>query len=491
MRDTATCGAGAVVTFLGIDLGTGSVKAAVVSDEGSVLAQAQRGYRVDSPHPGWAQSDPSSWLDAVRSATTDVLKTEQPIAVGFSGQMHGVVVVDENLVPLRPAILWADARSMHQVQSMSQQFSAHQLSQLGSPAVPGFAATSVAWLYANEPEVMARARYVLQPKDWLRAALGGAIATDPSDATGTLLCDVVTEAWSPVALAWAGLSEQLLPGIRSSNAPAGSINLGREIPAVVGAADTACALAGLGLRPGDGFIAVGTGAQVVSVLAQPDLDASLVTHTFATAGDIRAGWFRIGAVQNAGLSLTTALSWFGSDVAEATAALRDGIQSSDPIYVPYVAGERTPFMDAALRGSWHGIGLSTDRAAMLRSILEGVAQAVALAVTAVTKTGAVLPDVAPLIGGGTLDRVFRQLLADATGCTLGVVDVPNAAVVGAAILASGQVRAVNRAEVSSVVEPGQTAMQLLAERRETMTQLVRDQQLTSGRFSQSGAGESK
>ncbi len=479
------------MTFLGIDLGTGSVKAAVVADEGRVLAEAQRGYRVDSPQPGWAQSDPIAWLDAVRSATTEVLKGEQPKVVGFSGQMHGVVVVDENLVPLRPAIVWADARSLRQVQSMSQQFPTDQLAQLGSPAVPGFAATSVAWLYANEPDVMARARYVLQPKDWLRAALGGAIATDPSDATGTLLCDVVTEAWSPAALAWAGLSEQLLPEIRSSNAPAGLINLGREIPAVVGAADTACALAGLGLRPGDGFIAVGTGAQVVSVLAQPNLDASLVTHTFATAGDIGAGWFRMGAVQNAGLSLTTALSWFGSDVAEAVAALHDGIQPSDPIYVPYVAGERTPFMDAELRGSWHGIGLSTDRAAMLRSILEGVAQAVALAVTAVTNTGAVLPDVVPLVGGGTHDRVFRQLLADATGCALGVVDVPNAAVVGAAILAAGQVRAANRAEASSVVTPVQTAMQLLAERRETMTQLVRDQQLISGRPRQCGSGESK
>ena len=134
------------MTFLGIDLGTGSVKAAVVTDEGRVLAEAQRGYRVDSPQPGWAQSDPSAWLDAVRSATTDVLKGEQPKVVGFSGQMHGVVVVDENLVPLRPAILWADARSMLQVQSMSQRFPTDQLAQLGSPAVPGFAATSVAWL---------------------------------------------------------------------------------------------------------------------------------------------------------------------------------------------------------------------------------------------------------------------------------------------------------------------------------------------------------
>ena len=467
------------MTFLGIDLGTGSVKAALVEADGKVLAESARGYPVVAPKPGWAESDPASWLAAVRAASSEVLAAAQPEAVGFSGQMHGIVVTDENLLPLRPAILWADARSMDQVRSMSQRFTPGELARLGSPAVPGFAATSIAWLYANEPAVMARAWHVLQPKDWLRAALGGVIATDPSDATGTLLCDVATEVWSPAALDWAGLAEQLLPQIVSSNAPAGVINLGLEIPAVVGAADTACALAGLGLQPGDGFIAVGTGSQVVSVLSAPVLDEKLVTHTFATAGDIGAGWFRIGAVQNAGLSLTAALGWFGADVAEAVAALREGVKASDPIYVPYLAGERTPFMDADLRGSWHGISLSTDRAAMLRSIMEGVAQSVALATTAVSASGTPLPDVVPLVGGGTHDLAFRQLLADATGCALGVVEVPNAAVVGAAMLAAGKVRADLRARPSSVVEPQETAMGLLAERRETMIGLVRTQQVAS------------
>ena len=477
MRDTATCGAGEVVTFLGIDLGTGSVKAAIVDADGKVLAESARGYRVDAPRPGWAESDPVTWLAAVRQAAGAVLAGARPEVVGFSGQMHGIVVTDENLRPLRPAILWADARSMQQVHSMAQRFSATELAALGSPAVPGFAATSVAWLYANEPEVMARAHYVLQPKDWLRAALGGDVATDPSDATGTLLCDVVTGSWSPAAVEWAGLAPHLLPQIINSNAPAGVVDIGGGLPAVVGAADTACALAGLGLQPGDGFIAVGTGSQVVSVLTDPVVDETLVTHTFATAGGVGAGWLRIGAVQNAGLSLTAALGWFGADVAEAVAALREGVKASDPIYVPYLAGERTPFMDADLRGSWHGIGLSTDRPAMLRSVIEGVAQAVALATTAVGASGTPLPEVVPLVGGGTHDLAFQQLLADATGCALGVVEVPNAAVVGAALLAAGKVRADVRARPSSVVEPNETAMGLLAQRRETMIGLVQLQQV--------------
>ena len=226
---------------------------------------------------------------------------------------------------------------------------------------------------------MARAVHVLQPKDWLRARLGGGIATDPSDASGTLLYDVVAGDWSDRAMAWAGVDPALLPPVRGSVDRTGSIRIGdADLPSAVGGADTACALAGLGLLPGDGFVAVGSGSQVVRVMADPRLDATLRTHTFATLGAPGAGWYRIGAVQSAGLSLTAALAWFGATVDEAAAALAGGVRADDPVFVPYLAGERTPFMDPAMRGSWHGLTLATSRTAMLRSILEGVAQAVAL-----------------------------------------------------------------------------------------------------------------
>ena len=219
------------------------------------------------------------------------------------------------------------------------------------------------------------------------------------------------------------------------DAPSGFTTI--QVPAAVGGADTACALAGLGLGPGSGFVAVGSGAQVVRVMSTPELDASLRTHTFATVGAVGEGWYRIVAVQSSGLTLTAALSWLDATIPEATAALASGVQPSDPVFVPYLSGERTPFMDPTLRGSWHGLSLATDRPAMLRSILEGVAQAVALGVEAVQGSGEPLPDVVPLIGGGTHDPAFQQLLADATGLTLAITDAPDSAVVGAGLLARG------------------------------------------------------
>ena len=459
------------MTTLGIDLGTGSVKAARVSAEGTVERKARHPYPVTAPHPGWAESDPLAWLSAAREVATQALADAPgPVeAVGFSGQMHGVVVTDAALTPLRPAILWADGRSSGQALALAHDLSAEDLSRLGSPAVPGFAATTLAWLYENEPALMARAVHVLQPKDWLRASLGGGLATDPSDASGTLLYDVVSGGWSERAGTWVGLPSTLLPSIAASTAHVGEVSFGAgPLACVVGGADTACALAGLGIGPEEGFLAVGSGAQVVRRMTSPKLDASLRTHTFAIAGVAGQGWYRIGAVQSAGLSLTAALAWFGASVEEASAALAEGVRADDPVFVPYLSGERTPFMDPGMRGSWLGLSLATDRASMLRSILEGVAQAVALGVSAVQDSGEPMPEVVPLVGGGTNDASFRQLLADATGLSLAVTDAPDAAVVGAALLAAGLTSNPNPAGHREVVTPEPEAMALLAERRGRM-----------------------
>lgn len=460
------------MTFLGIDLGTGSVKAAVV-DDGAVAAKTSRTYAVHAPHPGWAESDPAEWLAAAQEVAGRAVDGHAVQAVGFSGQMHGVVLVDERLQPLRPAILWADTRSVDEAAAMARDLSPADLSRLGSPAVAGFAATTLAWLRVHEPEILARAAYALQPKDWLRAALGGDVATEPSDASGTLLFDVAVGTWSSTAGDWAGIAPHLLAPVRGSAQPAGTVRLrDTELPCAVGGADTACALAGLGLRPGDGFIAVGSGAQTVRMSAAPDLDPSLRTHTFAAVGEPASQWYRIGAVQSAGLTLTAALAWLGATVEEAAAALTSGVRPSDPIFVPYLSGERTPFMDPTMRGSWHRLSLATTREALLRSVLEGVAQAVALGVEAVQAAGDPLPEVVPLIGGGTHDPAFRQLLADATGVTLAVTDAPDSAVVGAALLGAGRVTNDRPAAHSAVVTPDLTAQVVLAERRATMVALA-------------------
>lgn len=460
------------MSLLGIDLGTGSVKAAIV-DDGRVSAKRSRTYAVRSPHPGWAECDPQDWLDATLDVADGVLADATVEGVGFSGQMHGVVLVDEHLTPLRPAIIWADARSIAQAERMSRDLSADELSRLGSPAVAGFAATTLAWLVEHEPDVLSRAAFALQPKDWLRARLGGAVVTDPSDASGTLLSDVVSGVWSTTAVGWAGTDPGLLPPIAASGAEAGTLTIGGgHLPCVVGGADTACALAGLGLVAGDGFLAVGSGAQVVRVMDQPILDESLRTHTFAAAGAAGTSWYRIGAMQSAGLALTPTLAMLGATVEEAAAALAEGMRDDDPIFVPYLAGERTPFMDQRLRGSWSGLSLGTDRSALLRSVLEGVAQAVALGVAAVQESGAVLPEQVPLVGGGTHDPAFRQLLADATGLSLAVTDAPDAAVVGAALLAGGVTANPHPPARLSVVEPRTEAAERLESRRARMVGLA-------------------
>lgn len=456
---------------LGIDLGTGSVKAAVVDDDGRIVAKASRPYAVTAPHSGWAESDPGEWLEATLDVTRRVLtESGEPVSsVGFSGQMHGVVVTDADLRPLRPAILWADTRSAEQAREMATELGTETLSRLGSPAVPGFAASTLAWLSAHEPDVLRGATFALQPKDWLRAALGGSVLTEPSDASGTLLFDVAAGDWSSEAVAWTGIDGALLPAVAASQSSAGVIRIdGREIPAAIGGADTACVISGLGLGAGDGFVAVGSGSQTVSVMGEPVLDATLRTHTFSVAGAPRAGWYRIGAVQNAGLALTPALAMLEATIDEASAALAEGVRPDDPIFIPYLAGERTPFMDPTLRGAWRGLSLSTDRPAMLRSVLEGVAQAVALGVRAVVDSGAPLPEVVPLVGGGTYNPDFRQLLADATGVSLAAMDAPDAAVVGAALLGAGVPVNPTPATWSAQVDPRPEAAAMLAERRAMM-----------------------
>ncbi len=457
------------MTTLGIDLGTGSVKAAVVGDDGRVVSRASHPYRVRAPHAGWAEGDPREWLTAARevvaSATSGL--TQSPTAIGFSGQMHGVVVTDEHFTPLRPAILWADTRAAAEAGDLGRALPRALLSGLGSPAVTGLAATTIAWLMRNEPEVMSKAAHLLQPKDWLRAKFGGSSVTDPSDASGTLMFDVIDGEWSPAVLDWLGIDRDLLPTVASSTDADGE---GR----VVGAADTACAIVGLGLQPGEGYLAVGTGAQVVRLLDAPVVDETLRTHTFAIAGAARSGWYRLGAVQSGGLALKVALEMLDATPEEAAKAMQKGVAIDDPMFVPYLSGERTPFMDSSLRGSWHGLSLSTDRDAMLRSVLEGIAQAVALGVEAVQESGAPLPDTVALIGGGSHAPAFRQLLSDATGLSLVVTDAPDAAVIGAALLAAGHTSNPRAAASLESITPNVSAGRMLSERRAMMVAYAKE-----------------
>ena len=464
---------------IGIDLGTQSVKAALVDEGGRVIAAAVRPYAVESLHPGWAETEPSAWLEAATDAAREVLATPdaRPTAIGLSGQMHGVVVCDESGRPLRRAITWADTRSGEQARRIAATLGPEQLARLGSAPFPGFAGVSLAWLMDHEPHVLAQARWALQPKDWLRLQLTGEVATDPSDASGTLLFDLVGGEWSAAALEACDVRPDLLPPVSPSGAMGGEVALTDSplagLPVAVGGADAACGVHGLGLRIGEGALAVGTGAQASSVIGAPDPDVTLRTHTFATVGPIGAAYYRLAAVQSGGLALERALAWLGASVGDAQSALASGLRADDPIFLPFVAGERSPYLDPELRGSWHGLSLATTREAMLRSVLEGMAYAAAAGYAAIVDSGAAPASPLTTLGGGSRDPAYVALLADALGVALRPASVADATVVGAARLgadAIGSAMPPVELDPHGIVEPA--GDRIVATRRARWSEIV-------------------
>jgi len=464
---------------LGIDLGTQSVKAAVVAEDARVLASTVRSYAVESPHVGWAEADPQAWLAAALDAAAEVTGSHGPAVIGLSGQMHGVVLCDDDGTPLRPAITWADTRSGDEARRIGETLGRAELARLGSAPFPGFAGVTLAWLAKHEPDVLARARWALQPKDWLRLRLTGMVATDPSDASGTLLYDLVAGGWSDAALRACGVRPELLAPIGASDAVAGTVTLPSPLvglPVAAGGADAACGIGGLGLAPGFGALALGTGAQLSSVIAHADPDASLRTHTFAAVGAVGEAFYRLAAVQSGGLTLERALTWLGATVEDAQRALAAGIRAEDPIFLPFVAGERSPYFDPDLRASWLGLSLATSREAMLRSVLEGMAYAVAAGHEAIVESGASPAQPLTTLGGGSRDPAYVALLADALGIALRPSTVADATVVGAARLgaaALGESMPPVAIAAHGIVEP--VGDRLIAERQHRWRSAV-DQQ---------------
>jgi xylulokinase len=432
------------VTVLGIDLGTSSVKAVVARLDGSVAGQATSDYGVTSAQPGWSETSPADWLAATASAVCTAVARAgaDPAAIGLSGQMHGVVPTADDGRPIRPAMLWSDARAIGELE-LYRLLPPAARTRLANPLSPGMAGPMLAWLAANEPAGYAATRWALQPKDWLRAQLTGRFGTEPSDASATLLYDIAGDTWDADVIDALGLDAGRLPPILArSAARAGTLTgaaatllgLRAGIPVAAGAADTAAAALGSGLTdPGAVQLTIGTGAQLVKPVASlPDpLTATPVTHLYRAATD--AGWYSMGAVLNGGLTLgwvcrTLDVGWPQLYASAAMAPRLD-----DPYFLPHLHGERTPYLDPGLRGAWTGLSPRHDRRHLLRAALEGVAFAIRDALEVVVEPGEGVTHLR-LAGGGTTDPAWRQMLADVLGCALAPVEVPAASGLGAALL---------------------------------------------------------
>jgi xylulokinase len=407
------------VAVLGIDLGTSGVKALVASPDGGVLGRSAAGYPVRVPASGRAESAPEDWWLATRAAVRAALAEADRVtvtAVAVAGQMHGVVLADERGAPLRPAILWLDQRAAAEAATYAE-LPCEYTAGLGNRPSPGMAGPLLCWLMTHEPCTVRAAWWALQPKDWLRLRLTGQAATDPTDASGTLLFDLARNAWSGPLIEKLGVPSEKLPPVRDSASlagpllpgPAADLGLRPGIPVAVGAADTAAAVLAAGLRPDEAMLNLGSGGQWV-VLEQ-ELRPAGTTNLYRAVG---GGYYRLAPVQNVGVTLDWVRNLLGATWEELYDTAARPLRADGPRFDPYLSPER---WNPAATGAWTGLALAHEREDLMRSALDGVAGLLRQRLDDLRAAGHA-PRRVILGGGGTTNRAWRALLAQALGLPL-------------------------------------------------------------------------
>lgn len=437
--------------WLGLDVGTGGSRALLVDGKGRVH------YSFTAPHadmqmlrPLWAEQDPDDWWRAGQIAIQGVLKEARATGkdirgVGLTGQMHGLVLLDESGDVIRPALIWCDQRSQRQVDFINGELGAERvLRWTANPVLTGFTLPKLLWVRANEPQLFASIKHILLPKDFLRYKLTGEFATDVSDASGTALFDVGKRRWSEEMIGGLGLDRATLPESYESSEVTGTISssaaeltgLAVGTPVVAGAGDQAASAIGNGIvEPGLVSCTIGTSGVVFAYLEKPAYDAAGRVHTFCHA--IPAAWHVMGVTQGAGLSLQWFRSRFARDceyddlTAEATLSPAG---SHGLFWLPYLMGERTPHLDANARAAWVGLTAKHQRADLARSILEGVCFSQKDGLELIAGLGA-RPSEVRLSGGGAKSVFWHQLFADIFDCRVATLATQEGSAYGAALLA--------------------------------------------------------
>jgi xylulokinase len=419
--------------LVGLDVGTTAVKALAMSEDGQVLARAEQGYPLETPRPGWTQQRPEDWAAAADAAMA-ALGTGTPAAIGLSGQMHGLVVLDGAGEVIRPAILWNDQRTAAQCEEIERRIGLERLIELtGNRALTGFTAPKLLWLREHEPDTWSRIRHVLLPKDYVRLRLTGELAMDVSDASGTLLLDVAHRRWSDEVLDALEIPREWLPDLLESPERAGST--GDGVPVAAGAGDQAAGALGVGVvRPGAASVALGTSGVVFTPLEAYAADPRARVHVFCHA--VPGVWHAMGVM----LSAAGSLQWlhgvagcgagFGELVAEAE---RWEPGAEGLTFLPYLAGERTPHADPDARGAFAGLSLRHDRGALVRAVLEGVAFGLRDSLDLVTELGE-RPAVGRVSGGGARSELWLRIVASVLELPLERLAVEEGAAYGAALL---------------------------------------------------------
>lgn len=437
--------------WLGIDIGTGGSRALLVDEQGTVKAAftaAHEDMRMDKPM--WAEQRPENWWDAAQEAIKGVLKQagakgEDVKAVGLSGQMHGLVLLDKDDNVIRPSLIWCDQRSQPQVDFINQTVGkANVVAHTANPMLTGFTLPKLLWVRDNEPQNFEKAAKFLLPKDYVRLKLTGEHCTEVSDASGTGMLDVVTRRWSREMVERLKLDASLLPDLKESVEVTGAITkaaakatgLKEGTPVVGGGGDQAASGIGNGIvRPGPVSCTIGTSGVVFAYLDRPQYDPTGRVHTFCHA--VKGKWHVMGVTQGAGLSLQWVRNQLMPDATydQMTAeAATSPVLSHGLYWLPYLMGERTPHLDAIARGGWIGLTAKHTRADLLRAVIEGVSYSLKDCLGIIEQMGVEVKNVRAS-GGGANSLFWRQMLADIFGIGISTLENKEGSAYGAALLA--------------------------------------------------------
>jgi len=440
---------------LGLDIGTSGVKAILVAADGHVVATTTTPLTLSTPRPGWAEQHPDDWWSATVQSIRGVL-TQQPdlvvAAVGISGQMHSSVFLDRAGKVVRPALLWCDGRTTDECAEITRRAGGEERLRdwVRNPALEGFTLPKILWLRAHEPDTYARVATVLLAKDFIRYRLTGTLASEPSDASGTLMFDPARMQWSDEILAVVDVPRTLLPDVGGSSEVLGRVTaeaaaatgLRDGTPVVGGGADNACGAAGVGvITPGEAVASWGTSGTVLAPTAQPLVDPGLRAHTFCHV--VPGTWYIMGVVLSAGGAFAWYRDQFARELAGtpgADASLDAEAASVQPgaegvTFLPYLQGERTPHRNASARGAFLGLSLAHSRAHMTRAVLEGIAFALRDSLSILQELG-LSPSHLLLTGGGARSPFIRRLQADVYGVPVSTVNREEGPAYGAALLAA-------------------------------------------------------
>lgn len=432
--------------YIGIDLGTSSVKLLLMDATGQIKKIVSREYPLFFPRPGWSEQNPEDWyaqtLEGIKELVADV-KADQVAGISFGGQMHGLVALDVQDKVIRPAILWNDGRSARETDYLNQVIGKEKLSEYtANIAFAGFTAPKILWMRENEPENFARIAKIMLPKDYLAYRLSGSFCTEVSDASGMLLLDVKNRRWSQEMLEICGITEQMLPRIYESYQVVGNLRpelarelgLSQETKIVAGAGDNAAAAVGTG-TVGDGKcnLSLGTSGTIFVSSRHFGVDAQNALHSFGHAD----GCYHLMGCM---LSAASCNKWWAEEILKTTdfSAEQEGITrlGENPVfYLPYLMGERSPHNDPQARALFMGMSMDTTREDMTQAVLEGVAFALRDSLEVARSLGNEITS-SRLCGGGAKSPLWRRILANVMNLRLELVESEEGPALGAAMLAA-------------------------------------------------------